>query len=124
MHKPAGGIGSRNVVSKPVIGGPGARAVNHRWPASVGGARGNRAQAGLEGGGGVVLKGEAIRPSPYRGPSFNPVPQGNLVASSTVCGPGGSRMVYKSGGQHGLANPGPRSSERPVLGESPRKIFR
>jgi hypothetical protein len=101
-HKPAGGIASKNVTHKPVRTGPGARSVNVRWPASVGGSRGNRAQNALDGGGGVVLRG--VRPEPYKGPSFNPVPQGNAVAAATVCGPGGSREVFKSGSQRGLAD--------------------
>jgi hypothetical protein len=98
MHKPGGGLKSNKVVQKPVRTGVGARGANLKWASSVGQARGNRAQSGLEAGGGVVLKGEAIRPSPYRGPSFNPAPQGNQVASSTICGPGGSRAIHKSAG--------------------------
>ena len=100
------GIASKHVTRRPVVAGPGARSVNKDWPAQVGASRGNRAQNALDGGGGVILKG--VRADPYKGPSFNPVPQGNEVAASTVCGVGGSRTVYKTGvqGQHGSVNPG------------------
>jgi hypothetical protein len=102
------GIDSKNVTRPQYKSGPGARAANPKWAASVGEARGNRAQSGVEGGGGVVLKGEGVRPSPYKGASFNPVRQGNEVAAATVCGPGGSRTVMRSGqqGTHGSVNPG------------------
>jgi hypothetical protein len=43
------------------------------------------------------------------------VPLGNQVAERTVCGPGGSREVMKSGqqGMHGPGNPGnPRANPR------------
>src|SRR5215471_5845551 len=100
------GIASKHVTRRPVVAGPGARGVNVKWPASVGASRGNRAQNALDGGGGVILKG--VRADPYKGPSFNPVPQGNAVAAATVCGPGGSRTVMRSGAQgtHGPVNSG------------------
>src|SRR5215469_10651804 len=101
-HKPAGGIASKNIVHKPVRTGPGARAVNKAWPAQVGISRGNRVQGGAEDGGGHTLPLSGIRAEPYKGPSFNPIPQGNAVAAATVCGPGGSRNVYKSGSQGGM----------------------
>jgi hypothetical protein len=108
MHKPAGGIKSRNVVSKPVRTGPGAKAVNVKWPAQVGVSRGNRVQGGAEGGMGGVLPLSGIRADPYKSPSFNPVRQGNAIAAATVCGPGGSREVFKTGTQqtYGSVNPG------------------
>jgi hypothetical protein len=97
------GIKSKNVVHKPVRTGPGAKAVNVKWPAQVGVSRGNRVQGGAEGGMGGVLPLSGIRADPYhQGASFNPVPQGNKVAAATVCGPGGSREMLKSGSQHGL----------------------
>ena len=104
-HKPGGGIAGKNVVSKPVRTGPGARAINKDWPATVGLSRGNRV-GGVEGGVGKVLTG--VRADPYKPPNFNPVRQGNEVAAATVCGPGGSREVMRSGqqGQHGSVNPG------------------
>ena len=96
-HKPAGGIGNRNVTEKRVKTGVGAGGVNVRWPAQVGNSRGDRAQNALEGGGGTILRG--VRADPYKPPNFNPVRQGNEVAAATVCGPGGSRQVYKTGTQ-------------------------
>lgn len=118
-HKPAGGLGSRNVVSKPVRTGVGARAVNKNWPAQVGGSRGNK----------VMRKGQPLpgdmRADPYKGPSFKPVPLGNaLVNNVGAGGPGAGRQVYKSGAQHGLASPEARSTERPILGSPPRTIFK
>jgi hypothetical protein len=101
MYKPGGGPKGRNVVEKPMKTGVGARAVNVKWPAQVGVSRGNRVQVAETGGGGKVLTG--VRADPYKPPSFNPVRQGNEIAASTVCGPGGSRTVYKTGAQHGLA---------------------
>src|SRR5215469_2984641 len=100
-HRPGGGAASKNVVRKPVIGGPGARAANVAWASSVGGSRGNRV-GGVEGGVGKVLKG--IRPRPYdAGPSFDPVPLGNtLVNNVGKGGPGKGREVFRSGSQRGL----------------------
>jgi hypothetical protein len=45
---------------------------------------------------------------PYKPPNFAPVRQGNEIAAATVCGPGGSREVFKTGTQqtYGSANPG------------------
>jgi hypothetical protein len=44
----------------------------------------------------------------HGGRSFQPVPFGNEIAARTVCKPGGSREVLRSGGQgtHGSVNPG------------------
>ena len=113
VHKPAGGIGSKNVVAKPVRTGAGARAVNKDWPATVGLSRGNRVQGALEGGGGAVLKG--VRADPYKGASFKPAPLGNsLVNNVGQGGPGKGRTLYgQSGmqGTHGPVNPG--ANDRP-----------
>jgi hypothetical protein len=101
-----GGLGSKNVVRPGYKSGPGARAANVRWTSQIGASQGNRAQNALDGGGGVVLKG--IRAQPFKGPNFNPVPQGNAVAASSVCGVGGSRTIIRTGGQgqHGPVNRG------------------
>jgi hypothetical protein len=40
-------------------------------------------------------------------PTFDPVPYGNAVSASTVCGVGGSRTIYKTGGQGVQGNPNP-----------------
>jgi hypothetical protein len=100
-----GGLGMNQNVRPGYKTGVGARGVNVKWPAQVGASRGNRVQ-GAEGGSGKVLKG--VRADPYAGPSFRPAPMGNAVAAATVCRPGGSRTVMRSGaqGQHGSVNPG------------------
>ena len=97
-HKPAGGAKRRVVVSKPVRKGPGAQAVNKRWVSQIGQSMGNHV-SGIEGGG-RELRG--VRADPYKGASFHGPGQGNAIAAATVCGPGGSRTVYKTGAQHGL----------------------
>jgi len=111
-HRPAGGIASRNVKNVGYRPGPGARAVNKAWPAQVGISRGNRVQGGAEDGGGHTLPLSGIRAEPYKGPSFNPVPQGNAVAAATVCGVGGSRTVYRSGSQGGMRSPNAPAKNR------------
>jgi len=47
------------------------------------------------------------------------VPSGNAVATSTVCGVGGSRTVYRTGSQsqHGKVNPGSTPAHRELHGE-------
>ena len=102
------GIASKNLTHPSVRNGPGARAVNKNWPAQVGISRGNRVQGGAEGGGGHTLPLSGIRAEPYKGASFNPIPQGNEVAAATVCAVGGSRVVHKTGSQqtYGAVNPG------------------
>jgi hypothetical protein len=101
MHKPAGGLKSRNVVQKPVRTGVGARGVNTKFVSRVGQSMGNKAteQSGII---------PYVREEVYGGGSFRPAPMGNAVAASTQCGPGGSRTVMRSGqqGTHGAVNPG------------------
>jgi hypothetical protein len=47
------------------------------------------------------------------------VPSGNAVAASTVCGVGGSRTIYKSGGQgiHGAPVQGSTPAPKDILSE-------
>src|SRR5436190_316042 len=98
MHKPGGGPSGRQVTKQPVKSGPGARAVNIAWPATVGNSRANRVQGSSEGGVGKVLRG--VRPSAYQSPSFNPVRQGNEVATNVGRGgPGAGRTLYGQSGQ-------------------------
>jgi hypothetical protein len=97
------GSSCKNNVSPGYRSGPGARGVN------VGrvGQLGEKVGSHVTGGGG--------RETPYRGegklhagPSFNPVPQGNAVAVSTKCGPGGSRTLYgQSGTDQTYGSPAP-----------------
>jgi hypothetical protein len=107
MHKPAGGIGSRNVTDRTVRTGDGARAVNTKFASRVGQSIGNKA---TEKRGTIPY----VREDVYKPPNFNPVPQGNQVAASTQCGPGGSRNIYRSGGQHGLKSPRPMPGGRSI----------
>jgi hypothetical protein len=102
-NRPAGGLGSKNVVEKPVRTGVGARAVNTRFVSRVGQSIGNK-----------VTEKRGTLPSPradvYEGASYKPIALGNaLVNNIGAGGPGAGRQVFKSGmqGQHGAAvNPG------------------
>jgi hypothetical protein len=95
-HRPAGGLKSRQVVHKPQQLGAGARGVDKKWVSQIGQSMGNH----------ITERGEPVRGvrarDPYKGPSMNPTRYGNEIAAATVCGPGGSREVLKSGSQHGL----------------------
>jgi len=106
-HKPAGGIGSKNVTHKPVRTGAGARAVNKKYISQIGTSVGNHVQTSVEGGGKTL---HGVRADPYKGRSFDPVPFGNeLVNNIGKGGPGAGRTLYgQSGlqGQHGSVNPG------------------
>jgi hypothetical protein len=109
-HRPAGGLKSKNITERPVRVGPGARAIDKNWVAQIGSSQGNHA----------TMKSKILpdhRADPYGGPSFRPAPMGSTVAAQTVCGPGGSRTVMRSGqqGTHGNVNPGdPRPTRRSV----------
>jgi|SRR6516164_6878678 hypothetical protein len=98
MHKPAGGIAGRNVTNKSVRTGDGARAVNTKFASRIGQSIGNKATEKR----GII---PYVREDVYKPPDFRPAPMGNAVAASTKCGPGGSRTVYRSGGQQGLQSP-------------------
>ena len=105
------GIQSRNKVSVGQRLGTGANrvhvaATNQRLGAKVGDHATNKGNTGYVG---ETLYNRSA-------PTFDPVPQGNAVAASTVCGPGGSRTVYARGvqGTHGQANPG-----KPMAGGDP-----
>jgi hypothetical protein len=51
---------------------------------------------------------ERFKPMPHGGD----VPLGNSVAEKTVCGPGGSRTVHRSGSQHSLPDVQPLAKGR------------
>jgi len=97
-RQPAGGIKSRNVVSKPMRTGVGARGVDKQWVSQIGQSMGNH----------ITERGEPVRGvravDPYKGPSFRPAKLGNQVAAETKCGVGGSREIHRSGSQHGLVD--------------------
>jgi len=102
-----GGYGSRQHVEGSVRVGSGSKSAR---PAGV-------AQIGLMWGRHITRSGD----SNYSGEklhndrNFQPTKFGNEIAANTVCGPGGSREVMRSGSQgaHGATNPGnPRPNPR------------
>jgi hypothetical protein len=105
-HRPAGGIHSRQVVSKPVRTGQRAERVHQGGAGQIGIAQGShvmdrRRDSGYRG---EPLRG-ALRPA--GGPGG--VPLGNELSVKTVCGPGGPRNLYGQSGtnqQYGAPNPG------------------
>jgi hypothetical protein len=108
MSSHSQGIQGKNVVSKPVRTGVGARGVNTKFVSRVGQSMGNKA----------TEKSDTIpyvREEVYGGGSFRPVPLGNaLVNNVGKGGPGKGRQVFASGSQHGLRTPERRSSKRPI----------
>ena len=100
-HRPGGGIRSRTVVHKPVRTGAAREHIQKASVAQIGQRQGDHvtSRAGSTG---------------YRGESLigpkSPIsePMGNEIAVRTVCGPGGSRTIYRTGVQmrHGEAAPG------------------
>src|SRR5215472_1093269 len=97
-----GGYGSRPHVEKSVKTGTGSRGTHPGGVAQLGQHVGDKATHGNS-------KGTGYRGEPlHNNKSFQPTPFGNEIAANTVCGPGGSREVMRSGGQglHGDVNPG------------------
>ena len=82
-HKPAGGIHSNKRVDVPVRTGTPARGRNEGHVGQVG----------------VAIDPKAVQERFKAMPHGGDVPLGNAVAQATVCGPGGSRTVMKSGQQ-------------------------
>jgi hypothetical protein len=112
-HRPGGGINSNKAREVGMRNGAPAKTQRTQGVAQIGQSLGNHATDS-----GKKL-GKSIEP--VRGsviPGLGTVPLGNAVAASTVCGPGGSRTVMRSGyqGQHGPANPG-------LPGPAPRELF-
>jgi hypothetical protein len=106
-----GGLGSKNVVRPNVRTGTAARAQNPRGVSQIGQNLGNHS---TDNGGKKLTKSV----EPVRGaamPGVGAVKLGNQVAAETVCGPGGSRTVMRSGSQ---AQTGPvAGSPRPGGGD-------
>ena len=100
MAKGNQGIRSKNLVHKPVRTGAERRHIQKAGVAQLGQMQGSHVTHGGDTG--------------YRGIGLigpkHPIsePLGNEVAAKTVCGPGGSRTIYKTGfqTQTGAANPG------------------
>jgi hypothetical protein len=93
-HKPAGGPKSRQVTQKPVRTGNPNRAVRPGFAGQIGTSIGTHVT-------------ERRRETDYRGERMKggaaiASKLGNQVAAETTCGVGGSRTIYKSGGQGGL----------------------
>jgi hypothetical protein len=104
-HRPGGGIKSRTVVHKPVRTGAPRQHVQKASVAQLGQMQGDHVtdRKGSTGYTGVGLIGP-------KHPISEPL--GNEVAAKTVCGPGGSRTIYKTGfqqthGQPAQGNPTP-----------------
>ena len=101
-----GGANSKNVKSVSVNAGPPRTDVLSPGGVSqIGQAMGGKMKNGV-----ATSQNPA---TPIKSASAAQVPMGNAVAASTICGPGGSRTVMRSGqqGQHGPANPGePRAN--------------
>jgi hypothetical protein len=116
--KAGGGINSRNVKSVSVRTGSAARAQSPRGVSQIGQNLGNHS---------TDNSGKKLTKSvePVRGAAISSVKLGNEVAASTVCGPGGSRTVMRSGGQgmHGApaqGNPPPAGELFPGWPSKPR----
>jgi hypothetical protein len=97
--KAGGGPHSKQVVSKPVRTGEQRQRVHPPGVAQIGQHVGNHAT----GKGSLNYRGEKL----FSGAGYQSR-LGNEVAAGTVCGPGGSRTVQRSGvqGTHGAVNPG------------------
>jgi hypothetical protein len=97
---------SKNVKKTSVRTGQQPKAKVVAGVAQYGQAQGNHVtEQGSTGYGGV---------SSFGGTGF-PTKHGNTVAVETVCGPGGSRTVHKSGSQSGLAQPTAAKTGREII---------
>jgi hypothetical protein len=99
------GIRSNKLVHKPVVTGTRGRAISEAGTSQIGGSYGDHAtEHSKRLKGGIEPVRGALRPA--GGPGG--IELGNSLAAKTVCGPGGSREVMRSGsqGQTGPTNPG------------------
>jgi hypothetical protein len=103
-----GGIGMNKNVQVPVKTGSGSTGIRPSYTNAPGSHYGDHTIDGKSTG--------------YRGPkredskSFQPSKFGNEIAASTVCGPGGSRSIYKSGSQGQTGSGGsPEPAGRDIL---------
>jgi hypothetical protein len=105
-----GGYGSRPHVEKPVKTGTGSRSTNPGGVGQLGQSQGSHVTRGEE----SSYRGDPL----HSGPSFQPTEFGNAIAARTVCKPGGSREVKKSGSQQQYGSGGPeKPSGRDILGD-------
>jgi len=105
-NRPAGGIGSRVVTTKPIRFGESAREIRPKGVSQIGSSMGNHATDR-----GRTFKGaiEPVRGNLKPPGSPGTVPLGNEVATNVGRGgPGTGRTVYATGGQgmHGRPDPG------------------
>jgi hypothetical protein len=91
-----GGFNSNKTVSKPMRQGAPRSGVNPGYTGQIGSALGDHVTSGRP-------ANRAAEPMKAAAPYKSAL--GNEVAAATVCGPGGSRTVHRSGsqGQHGQA---------------------
>jgi hypothetical protein len=99
-----------NLNPTPMRQGSARQRVIPAGPAQLGQRQGNHRMGGGEtGAGGGRLDYQGV---PIFGGTGGPASElGNAKAESTVCGPGGSRTVYKSGSQARQAEPHSESAE-------------
>jgi hypothetical protein len=102
-----GGIHSNKVVAKPTRTGQRASGVTAGYSGQLGSALGDHVTDR-----GAQPANRAAEPMKTAAPYKSPM--GNEVAAATVCGPGGSRQVHRSGSQamHGSAT---SSVSKPTL---------
>jgi hypothetical protein len=94
--KAGGGIRSKNVTQRPVRYGERAREVRHEGVAQIGTSRGNHATDTRE-----LLRKDVERVRGGLRPAGGPggIPLGNQTAKECGQGPGGGRVVMRSGSQ-------------------------
>jgi hypothetical protein len=111
---PAGGLGSKVVVNKPVRIGTPARGISPGAVSQIGSAIGNKVTE--EVGGKIPYKGEAYLVG--KTPAGGAVPLGNQLANNVgKGGPGAGRVVHHCGSQ-GTSSPtrSPNASGKDILG--------
>jgi hypothetical protein len=102
------GIKSRNVVQTPVKTGAGSKGVSPGWVGQRGQIQGAHTTDGKE----TPYRGEPK----FTGKNFQKTKFGNEIAASTVCGPGGSRQIHRTGSQQQYGSGGaPLPSGRDIL---------
>jgi hypothetical protein len=98
-HKPGGGAKGKNVVKKPVRVGAARERIRPSGVAQIGQRVGDHVtNQGATGYGGI---------NPFGAGQGYPSELGNTLAARTVCGPGGSREVMRSGSQGMTGAPAP-----------------
>jgi hypothetical protein len=109
-----GGLTSNKLVRPGVKAGPpSTNKINPRGVSQYGYATGSMISDGA-----YTIKNSAL---PVREGTAGQVAMGNKVAASTVCGVGGSRTIYRTGGQgtQGPVVPGNAKEGRSIFAEFP-----